>query len=207
MNAAGVMQARYDYDPYGRVTIVSGNLTADFGYSGMYYHAPSGLSLTLYRAYNADSGRWLSRDPMLESGGLNLYDYVSNKPISEVDYYGLQPVEDLEPEPNSRTYYEDSWTFMRNPSPLAQATGLMGQLDDNVGVFDNDGNETGEISLNPSSDGSIPQLPPNYQYQYAWTQLVLVMDILIFIMLYIHRLLKPNFAIVRHTQSAKILRQ
>ncbi len=59
---SGIILARYDYDPYGRMTAVSGAYAVDFGYAGMYYHAASGLNLTLYRAYNADLGRWLSRE-------------------------------------------------------------------------------------------------------------------------------------------------
>jgi RHS repeat-associated protein len=86
---SGTMLARYDYDPYGRMTVVSGSFNADFGYAGMYYHAPSGLNLTLYRAYNADWGRWINRDPIEENGGLNLYDYVRNSSINYVDPFGL----------------------------------------------------------------------------------------------------------------------
>ena len=88
VNGSGVIQARYDYDPYGRRTKVSGTLDADFGYTGHYYHAGSGLWLTLYRAYDPDLGRWLSRDPIEEDGGLNLYGYVGSNPVNKIDPYG-----------------------------------------------------------------------------------------------------------------------
>ena len=55
----------------------------------MHYEAADGLSLTLYRAYSADLGRWLSRDPLAEAAGLNLYAYVANNPIKYVDPLGL----------------------------------------------------------------------------------------------------------------------
>jgi RHS repeat-associated protein len=90
INAAGVMQARYDYDSYGRSTIIAGSLNADFGYAGMYYHTASGLNLTLYRAYDSDWGRWLSRDPLAEGAGLNLYTYVDNNPLNAVDSDGRE---------------------------------------------------------------------------------------------------------------------
>jgi RHS repeat-associated protein len=62
---------------------------ADFGFTGHYYHAPSGLHLALFRAYDADTGRWLNRDPLGEDGGINLYGYVGNSPINYSDALGL----------------------------------------------------------------------------------------------------------------------
>lgn len=85
----GTIQARYDYDPYGRQARISGTMNADFGYAGMFVHQPSGLFLTFFRAYSAELGRWLSRDPIAEVGGLNLYDYVLNSPTRLYDPYGL----------------------------------------------------------------------------------------------------------------------
>ena len=87
---SGVLKARYDYDPWGRVTTV-GTVTAesDFKYAGYYWQTTSSLSLTKYRAYDANMGRWLSRDPIAEAGGINIYDYVLNDPINGIDRLGL----------------------------------------------------------------------------------------------------------------------
>lgn len=85
LGPAGAIRARYEYDPYGRRTKVAGNLEADFGFTGYYVHQPSGLQLALYRAYDADLGRFINRDPIGEAGGMNLYDYVYNNPIGNVD--------------------------------------------------------------------------------------------------------------------------
>jgi hypothetical protein len=40
--------------------------------------------------YNPDTGRWLSRDPIGESGGLSQYAFVDNQPTVYVDLFGLQ---------------------------------------------------------------------------------------------------------------------
>ncbi len=88
-DSGGAIRARYDYDPYGRKTKISGDLEADFGFTGHYFHAPSGLHLALYRVYDASAARWLSRDPIGERRGINLYDYVGNYPIHYVDPLGL----------------------------------------------------------------------------------------------------------------------
>ena len=87
-DGSGAAHARYDYDPYGKQTKLGGALDVDFGYTGHYFHAPSGLNLAPYRAYNPALGRWLSRDPIGEEGGLNLYGYVGNNPIILVDPTG-----------------------------------------------------------------------------------------------------------------------
>jgi RHS repeat-associated protein len=91
-DATGTIRARYDYDPYGNVTKLSGNLDTDFAYTGHYYHAASGLHLAPYRGYNPRLGRWLSRDPIEEEGGLNLYGYVLNDPVNVLDPLGLAGV-------------------------------------------------------------------------------------------------------------------
>ncbi len=60
-------------------------------YAGMFIHTASGLYLTLNRAYDPYSGRWLSRDPAGEDGGINLYGYVDQDPINQLDRFGLGP--------------------------------------------------------------------------------------------------------------------
>jgi RHS repeat-associated protein len=88
-SGSSALQAQYDYDSYGQRTKLSGALDVDFGYTGHYFDAPSGLNLTLYRAYNPALGRWLSRDPIGEAGGVNLYGYVENGPLNKSDPLGL----------------------------------------------------------------------------------------------------------------------
>ena len=81
---------RYDYEPYGRRTkLGGGTFDADFGFTGHYTHAPTGLVLAHYRPYEPSIARWLSRDPIGEDGGINLYGYVLNDPTDLWDSSGL----------------------------------------------------------------------------------------------------------------------
>jgi RHS repeat-associated protein len=85
----GTVRARHSYDPFGRRSRVDGNVDADFGFTGHYVHSPSSLHLALYRAYRAGIARWLSRDPLGEEEGSNLYAYASNDPLNRIDELGL----------------------------------------------------------------------------------------------------------------------
>ena len=92
------IRARYDYDPWGRPTQLQGDRQAPFQYAGYFWHAPSGLDLTMCRAYDPNLGRWTSRDPIEENGGINLYGYVANIPSVLMDPFGLVPQGFMDPE-------------------------------------------------------------------------------------------------------------
>ena len=88
----GAVRARYAYDPYGRRTLLEGGVAADMGFAGMFWCAEARLSVTLFRAFDPELGRWLSRDPLDNAEvqeGANLYAYVGNNPINAVDPLGL----------------------------------------------------------------------------------------------------------------------
>jgi len=42
--------------------------------------------------YNPSTGRWLSRDPIEEEGGINQYHFVANNPANAYDFFGLLDV-------------------------------------------------------------------------------------------------------------------
>ncbi|HZS35274.1 MAG TPA: RHS repeat-associated core domain-containing protein, partial [Polyangia bacterium] len=86
----GVVQGRSAYDPYGNVVEQSGPLDSDVGYAGYFRHAPSQLSLTMFRAYRPELGTWLNRDPAGEIEGPNRYQYADSQPVNHVDSLGLR---------------------------------------------------------------------------------------------------------------------
>ncbi len=84
----GVVQAQYVFDPYGQVTKISETNASDFGYAGYYLHSRSGLNLTRTRAYSSSLARFISRDPIQERGGNNLFVYLNNNPENLTDPSG-----------------------------------------------------------------------------------------------------------------------
>jgi RHS repeat-associated protein len=88
-DTTGNLKAEYGYDSYGRTAKFNQSVASDFQFGGYYLHQRSVLSLTIARAYSSSLGRWLSRDPIAETGGLNMYEYVNNQPVAITDPTGL----------------------------------------------------------------------------------------------------------------------
>ena len=89
----GKIAARYHYDPYGNLLGKFGHL-ADlnlYRFSSKEVHTSSGLYYYGYRYYEPNLQRWLSRDPIGEDGGINLYGFVLNNPVNGYDPLGLHP--------------------------------------------------------------------------------------------------------------------
>jgi RHS repeat-associated protein len=89
-NLAGQTVETLSYEPWGRRQNSTGTPLTDFGYTGHYTHSQSNLILAPYRTYDPQTTRWLSRDPIAENGGINLYGYVGNNPINLFDLLGMQ---------------------------------------------------------------------------------------------------------------------
>ncbi len=88
--STGALLASNDYDPYGNAIKSSGQATSDFRYAGLIADQQSGLYLANYRQYDARPARWISRDPTLENGGVNLYAYARGNPQDTIDPLGLK---------------------------------------------------------------------------------------------------------------------
>ena len=99
--------ASFDYDPYGNQTASTGRLSTDFRYGGMFYQAQSGLYLTNFRAYDPGTARWLSRDPIRENGGINLYGYSGENPANSIDPLGLCTAKKCDPAQDASKLFRD----------------------------------------------------------------------------------------------------
>ena len=83
--------ADYQYGPWGEIREAEG-IAADwnpFRFSSEFYDDETGLVYYNYRYYSPALGRWLSRDPIGENGGANLYIMCKNNVLFFNDIRGL----------------------------------------------------------------------------------------------------------------------
>lgn len=85
----GAIAESISYDAWGGANHSNATQVSTFTYTGHFAHLPSGLVLAPFRAYDPEIGRWISRDPIGEMGGRNLYGYVLSKPLTHTDPLGL----------------------------------------------------------------------------------------------------------------------
>jgi len=90
--------AHYEYDPYGNVinnlssyTYATAN---PFRFSTKWFDEETHLGYWGHRYYSPRLGRWMSRDPIEERGGWNLYAFVRNQLLNEFDPLGLCTCDD-----------------------------------------------------------------------------------------------------------------
>ena len=89
INDAGEWVARYRYNAFGNLVAQSGTFDQPYMFSTKRFYAGFGVYDYGYRFYQPIIGRWLTRDPIGEEGGVNLYGFVGNSPMNAVDPLGL----------------------------------------------------------------------------------------------------------------------
>jgi RHS repeat-associated protein len=100
MRGNGTVDAVYRYSAFGGKAEVSVNSSTfaarnPYRFSTKYLDAEvettEGTYYYGYRHYATALGRWLSREPLQERGGANLYGFVYNQPTGYVDVLGMNP--------------------------------------------------------------------------------------------------------------------
>ncbi len=81
--------AAYEYDVYGKIIDSTGSLENEILYTGRWLDSDTNLYYYRARWYDAEVGRFISRDPIGVAGGINLYGYVGNAVVTAVDPLGL----------------------------------------------------------------------------------------------------------------------
>ena len=95
----GEVVAHYDYSPFGEPLVAFGPLAATFThqFSTKPHCSVTGFSEYQMRKYRPKIGRWMSRDPIEEIGGENLYGFCGNSAIttSDIRGQGFWPEKDM----------------------------------------------------------------------------------------------------------------
>ena len=143
-DSSGNIVESYEYDAWGRVLSVkdaSGNeLTSDFGlptsglgnrytFQGREIDWSTGLYYFRARWYNPISGRWLSKDPIGISGGLNQYVFCGNNPVNFIDPKGTMVLIPYGLTGNSEL---DSWGNILDGMLLDWIGDILDDIGDNI---------------------------------------------------------------------------
>ena len=144
VDKTGSLVAQYAYDAFGN-TIQKSGAKADelkMRFSTRYFDDEAGLYYFGHRFYSPRIARWLTRDPIEEDGGLNLYAYCVNNPIMLSDKLG-----------------EDIYLFTGNDS----GRWLNDQLHQSVGVdlWSKDGMKNGRTSFTFAYNGNWKWFDPS----------------------------------------------
>jgi len=94
-DAAGTVRGHYEYSPFGEITAQSGDMADNFThrFSTKPFDVTTGKVHYEFRPNDPLLGRWLTRDPIEEAGGLILYGVVGNNLINRTDVLGLLEIE------------------------------------------------------------------------------------------------------------------
>lgn len=91
--ATGAIAQSFEYDAWGNILASSGDMALQpFRFAGGLYDDATGFTRFGARDYDASVGRWTSKDPIGFGGGLALYGYSYNDPVSFVDVTGNNPL-------------------------------------------------------------------------------------------------------------------
>jgi RHS repeat-associated protein len=87
----GNVVAEYEYDAWGNILSQTGSLASEnpYRYAGYRYDEVTGLYYLMSRYYDANIGRFLTRDTFHGFGdepqSLNQYAYAHNNPVMNID--------------------------------------------------------------------------------------------------------------------------
>jgi RHS repeat-associated protein len=107
--------AWYEYGPFGELIRATGPMakTNPFRFSTKYQDDESDLVYYGYRYYNPSTGRWLSRDPVAENDGPNIYAFLRNDSLNKIDFLGLEWIIERFGQPRAFAYVRcgdnDTW--------------------------------------------------------------------------------------------------
>jgi RHS repeat-associated protein len=130
VSGATASTCRREYDSFGNILIEHGTPPCAIGFSTKIEDPESGLLYYGYRYLSPPLGRWISKDPIEERGGINLYGFVGNDGVSRWDILGLDPGDDFT---TFDAAYDDARGYVRRKAEESLDLGWK-QFGDVVGI-------------------------------------------------------------------------
>ena len=126
-NQSGTPSVQYSYEPFGKTQISNPSFTNPFQFTGR-ENDNNGLSHYRARYYSSKAQRFVSEDPLGLLGGVNVYSYVTNNPISFTDPQGLDVTVTMYPGAGSFNHVgvgiNTSKTVGLYPAPTANSVAI-----------------------------------------------------------------------------------
>jgi RHS repeat-associated protein len=107
-DATGDVVERYEFSAFGLRSVRNGTwapladtaYAVEFAFHGQFLDLETGYYNYGYRYYSPPIGRWLSKDPIEESGGVNMYLFAGNGAANQFDYLGLISADECKSTPS-----------------------------------------------------------------------------------------------------------
>jgi RHS repeat-associated protein len=130
LTSTGTVEYTRYVDAFGAVTNTDSITDSYGGMGGQWGYVMEGPFYRLgHRFYDPATGRFITRDPIGYDGGINLYGYVGNNPVDNIDPSGLEDVG----EP------DDPWANPVEPAPPFDYLQGGGYIDPKREYLDKDG--------------------------------------------------------------------
>jgi RHS repeat-associated protein len=125
IDAAGVTVKSLEHEAFGRrLSDSAPTFRLAVGFAGGLADDVTGLVRFGFRDYEPESGRWVSRDPILFEGGqFNLYAYVANDPVNQRDPSGLAATGVCLAKQYLDKYGDEAWSRSRGDRNVNERAG------------------------------------------------------------------------------------
>lgn len=111
----GVVVANYQYGPLGELIRGTGTMVEanSYRFSTKFQDDENGMLYYGYRYYNPSTGRWSSRDPIGEAGGINLFGFNHNDGVNRWDLLGMTYKKSCNWPENTKKWLEKACPFIK----------------------------------------------------------------------------------------------